>query len=84
MAFAVWMLFFDRHDVTTQYGYYRQLNDLKSQKEFYTTEIERITKTVEDIHSSPKELQRIAREKYQMKKDNEDVFVIVEVDEPHD
>src|SRR5690606_26907051 len=78
VAFIVWMLFFDRHDVTTQYGYYSQLKNLKAEKTFYTTEIERITKAIDDLNTSPQEQERVARERYQMKKDNEDIFVIVE------
>ena len=77
-AFVVWMLFFDRNDVATQYNYYSQLKELRAQKEFYTTEIDRVTKTLHDINSDPKALQRIAREKYKMKRENEDVFVIIE------
>ena len=78
VAFAVWMLFFDRHDMATQYGYYSQLNGLKAEKTFYTTEIERISKAIHDLNTDPQEQQRVARERYQMKKDNEDIFVIVE------
>lgn len=78
VAFAVWMLFFDRHDVTTQYDYYTQLKGLKAEKAFYTTEIEHINRTIDDLNNNPQELQRVAREKYKMKKENEDVFVIVE------
>ncbi|SEL85194.1 FtsB family cell division protein [Parapedobacter koreensis] len=81
VAFVVWMLFFDRHDVATQYDYYSQLKGLKAEKAFYTTEIERVTKTIHDLNTSPQELQRIAREKYKMKKENEDVFVILEREE---
>jgi len=81
VAFVVWMLFFDRHDVTTQYGYYSELKELEAQRDFYVKEMEIINKTVNDIHSDPEAVQRIARERYQMKKDNEDVFVIIEVDE---
>ena len=78
VAFVVWMLFFDRHDVTTQYGYYSQLKDLKAEKAFYSTEINRLTKAIDDMDNNPKELERVARERYQMKKENEDIFVIVE------
>ncbi len=78
VAFTVWMLFFDRHDVATQYSYYSQLKALKAEKVFYTTEIDRVTKTVEDLNTNPQELQRLARERYKMKKENEDVFVIIE------
>ncbi len=81
VVFAVWMLFFDRHDVTTQYGYYSELKSLEAERDFYIEEMERINQTVNDIHNSPEAVQRIARERYQMKKDNEDVFVIIEVDE---
>ncbi|WP_257670364.1 FtsB family cell division protein [Parapedobacter tibetensis] len=81
IAFAIWMLFFDRHDITTQYGYYTQLKGLKAEKAFYTTEIERVNKTVYDLNTNPQELQRMAREKYKMKKENEDVFVIIEQEE---
>ncbi|MBK1441099.1 septum formation initiator family protein [Parapedobacter sp. ISTM3] len=80
-AFMVWMLFFDRHDVTTQYDYYSQLKGLKAEKAFYTAEIERVAKTIHDLNTDPQALQRIAREKYKMKKENEDVFVIVEEEE---
>lgn len=77
-AFVVWMLFFDRHDITTQYGYYSELKNLQAEQQFYLDEMETLNKLVHDIYSDPEEIQRIAREKYQMKKDNEDVFVIVE------
>ncbi len=78
VAFVVWMLFFDRHDVTTQYQYYSQLKGLRAEKTFYTNEIERVTKTIHDLNNDPQALQRVAREKYKMKKENEDVFVIIE------
>ena len=81
VAFAVWMLFFDRHDVATQYDYYSQLKGLKEEKAFYTTEIERVNKAIHDLNTDPQALQRVAREKYKMKKENEDVFVIIEREE---
>jgi len=80
-AFVVWMLFFDRHDITTQYGYYSQLKGLKAEKAFYTAEIERVNHTIRALNTDPEALQRLAREKYKMKKENEDVFVIIEREE---
>ncbi|MFC3199772.1 septum formation initiator family protein [Parapedobacter deserti] len=81
VAFTVWMLFFDRHDVATQYDYYSQLKGLKAEKAFYTSEIERVTETMHALNTDPQALQRIARERYKMKKENEDVFVIIEREE---
>lgn len=80
LIFSVWMLFFDRHDVAAQYEYYVQRKALEQEKEFYDREIGRITQTLEDLESDPGELERIAREKYQMKKTDEDVYVILRVE----
>src|SRR5690554_6222244 len=82
VAFVIWMMFFDRYDITTQYSYYSQLKGLKIEKAFYTTEIDQVNKTIHDLNSDPEALQRMAREKYKMKKENEDVFVIIEREEP--
>lgn len=78
LAFIIWMLFFDRHDVATQYEYYSQLKGLKREKAFYTREIERVNKAIHDLNVDPQALERIARERYMMKRENEDVFVILE------
>src|SRR5690606_9569089 len=78
VAFIVWMLFFDRHDVTTQYGYYSQLKILKAEKTVVATEIEQITNAIDNFNTSLQEQEPVARERYQMKKDHEDIFVIVE------
>lgn len=78
--FAVWMLFFDRHDISTQFDYYSQLKSLKGEKEFYENEISRISQNIIDLEESSVEIERLAREKYQMKKDGEDVYVILRQD----
>lgn len=77
IAFVVWMLFFDRNDLSSQYQYRSQLKELQLEKEFYTKEIEKVQSDLEDLTSDPKKLQKFAREKYFMKKDNEDVYVII-------
>lgn len=78
IAFVVWMCFFDRYDITTQHSYYTQKKNLEEQKIFYESEIERIEKAIYNIQYDPNEIQRVAREKYKMKKSNEDIYVIVD------
>ncbi|TDS16266.1 FtsB family cell division protein [Sphingobacterium paludis] len=80
MAFVVWICFFDRYDLSTQFAYQQEKSKLENEKEFYETEIERMEKSIKDAQFSPTEIQRIARERYKMKKDNEDVYVIQEVE----
>ncbi|WP_134090992.1 septum formation initiator family protein [Olivibacter sp. XZL3] len=76
IAFVVWMLFFDRNDIASQYKYRSQLKGLKTEKEFYINEIAIVKKDLEELTSNLTRLQKFAREKYLMKKDNEDIFII--------
>jgi len=76
-AFIVWMLFFDKNDLLSQYEYHQQVVKLKQECNFYTTETAKVEKDMNELTSNPEQLEKFAREKYLMKKDNEDVFVIV-------
>ena len=77
IAFLTWMLFFDRNDLMSQYEYRRQLNKLQAEKEFYTTESTKAIKDLNELTTNREKLEKFAREKYLMKKENEDVFVII-------
>lgn len=76
-AFIVWMLFFDKNDLLSQYESHQQLAKLKQEKAFYTKETEKVNQDLSELTSNPQQLEKFAREKYLMKKDNEDVYVIV-------
>jgi cell division protein FtsB len=73
-----WLLYFDKNDVFTQYELIKKCNKLNSEKEYYIFEIENNKKEVEELQSNLKSLETFAREKYLMKRDNEDVFVFVQ------
>ncbi|TZF84979.1 septum formation initiator family protein [Pedobacter sp. BS3] len=77
VAFVVWMLFFDRNDLMSQYEYRTQLNKLEEEKEFYTQQIEKVKQDLDELTTNREQLEKFAREKYHMKKDNEDVYIIV-------
>ena len=77
VAFIVWMLFFDKNDLVSQFEYHQQVNNLKQERDFYKSETEKVSKDLDELTSDPEKLEKFAREKYLMKKDNEDVFVIV-------
>ncbi len=80
-AFAVWMLFFDKNDIIAQYEYSVQVNKLQQEKDFYTKEIALVKKDLKELDSNLNSAEKFAREKYFMKKANEDVFVIVKEEE---
>lgn len=75
IGFAVWMLFVDRNDLLTQIGRYRKLSELKNSNAYYNQKIEAAKTELETRKNDPAAYERLAREKYYMKKDNEDIFL---------
>lgn len=84
IAFVAWMLFFDRNDLMSQYDYRSQVNKLEAEKEFYIRETEKVKTDLDELNTNQEKLEKFAREKYLMKKENEDVFVIVKEDPEKD
>lgn len=76
LAFLAWITFFDRNDLITQVGYVHQLHTLQDQKIFLQRRIQRTDSDLYELKSNPAMLEKFAREKYLMKKDNEDVYLI--------
>jgi cell division protein DivIC len=76
ISFTVWILFFDRNDVLTQLDRRNELGSLKDNKAYYTQEIEKERRISEELQSDPTTIEKYAREKYMMKRDNEDLFII--------
>jgi cell division protein FtsB len=74
--FLAWMLFFDHNDVFTQMTRSRELSGLKSSKAYYQEQIAQTRAAVERIRINPLALEKIAREKFLMRRDGEDVFVV--------
>ena len=78
-VFAVWMIFFDSQDIiTTHFKLRKELNQLHESRSYYLGQIEETKKELEQLKSDAETLEKYAREKYRMKKDNEDLFVITE------
>jgi cell division protein DivIC len=75
-AFIILMLFIDHNDIFMQLDRRRQLNDLVASKEFYEKQIEQTRKNLADLQNNSAALEKYAREKFLLKRDNEDLFVI--------
>jgi cell division protein FtsB len=74
--FIVWMLFFDQRDYFQQRERQAELNKLEAKKRYYVEEIEKTRKQLEDLQHNPAALEKFARERYLMKRDGEDIFII--------
>ena len=79
IGFAVWVLFIDERDfITPRFRHVAELHKLEDQKQFYNAQIRAVSTELDQLKSNPATLEKYAREKYLMKRDNEDVFVIPE------
>lgn len=76
LAFVVWMLFFDRNDLASQYDYRTQVQKLEQEKAFYTSEIEKADSELKSLTTNIQSLEKFARERYFMRRENEDVYVV--------
>lgn len=78
LFFLIWMVFFDSNDVYSQYTMTKKLSTLEEQKEYYKEKIVEVKKDREELLSDEAMLEKFAREKYLMKKPEEDLFIVVE------
>lgn len=74
-VFVVWMLFFDENSYLTHREFDKEIKDLKTWIQHHEKRISEDKKVIKKLKDSL-ELERYAREKYLMKKENEDVFII--------
>ena len=78
ITLTVWVIFFDKNDLSTQIELRKEVKQLEEERNYYAHEIADITSDTRELNTNPKTLEKFAREKYYMKRDNEDIFVIVE------
>lgn len=77
LVFATWVLFVDDRDfITTHFRHVSELHKLEARKLYYEDQILTVRKELDQLKSNPAAIEKYAREKYMMKKDNEDLFVV--------
>lgn len=78
LFFIVWMYFCDEQNLRVQYKLYQQLQKLEVDRIHYTFQIHKIKQEKKAYKNNPKLLEKLAREKYYMKRAHEDLYVIIE------
>ncbi|WP_298300712.1 septum formation initiator family protein [Hydrotalea sp.] len=74
--FVVWMLFIDQRDVFYVWQQKHQLQALQLKKQYYEAQIKQVQSDLDNLQHNPAAIEKFAREKYLMKKPNEDVFIV--------
>ncbi|MBS1735006.1 MAG: septum formation initiator family protein [Bacteroidetes bacterium] len=75
-CFIVWMVFFDRNDIPQQFRRIHEYQKLRANEENMQNLISDTRDELKLLKTNPATLEKYAREKYLMKKDNEDLFVV--------
>ena len=81
IIFTTWMLFFDANNIISQAKLGAKLKSHQQKKTFYQQRIIEVKTEKEELKSNSKTREKFAREKYWMKKDNEDLYIIIPKDE---
>ena len=73
--FTVWMLFLDNTSYMEHRILNKQLNELEDNKKYYQDEIKKDEENIKEL-KNPDMQEKYAREKYYMKRDSEDIYII--------
>jgi cell division protein DivIC len=77
VLFGVWMIFFDKNNVINQIELRKNLHQYQKEKQYYMQQIAADSEATYDLMSDSTHLEKFARERYFMKKDSEDVFLMI-------
>ena len=76
VVFVLWVCFFDRNDVFTQWDRKKELEKLETSKAYYQAEIETTKKDLNDLEYNQAFFEKYARENFYLKRPNEEVFIV--------
>jgi cell division protein DivIC len=75
LAFLVWMTFFDDKSIGFMYNNAMKLKELKKSEKNMANSIEETKAELKLLTSNAKSVEKYAREKFYMKKENEELFI---------
>jgi cell division protein FtsB len=76
--FFVWIAFFDGNDLLSLFSNKLKLAETEAEIEYYQTKIDAVIAEGKKLRGSPEAIEKFARERFLMKKDNEDIFLFKE------
>lgn len=80
VVFFTWVFVFDKSNLLSQIDLTRKLYQLKDDKKYYMEQIRKDKIETNELLTNPEYIEKFARERYLMKKDSEDIFLIIRTD----
>jgi len=74
--FVIWMVFFDPKDILSDLERRDKLNELQTSELHLKAQITNAKQELDLLKNNAQSIEKYAREKYLMKKDNEDLFIV--------
>lgn len=78
LIFYFWLFFFDQHSIWERKGHEDNIESLEKEKAYFIDKIENDKNRIHELKTNRKNLEKFAREQYLMKKENEDIFIMIE------
>ncbi|MCX6306126.1 MAG: septum formation initiator family protein [Bacteroidetes bacterium] len=78
VAFVGWMIFFDSNNLLTRNHLQEKLDLINLEKKFYLQEIRKDSILTNQLMTDTTQLEKFARERYLMKKEKEDLFLVID------
>ena len=75
LFFLTWMIFLDNYSYFDHRFLDKQIEELEANTAYYREEIKKDRENIKQLKNSD-EIEKYAREKYYMKKDSEDIYII--------
>jgi len=75
LFFVAWMIFLDNYSYLDHRLLNREIDELEDNKKYYLEEIKKDEENIK-LLKNPDQIEKYAREKYYMKKDSEDIYII--------
>lgn len=75
LFFITWMIFLDNYSYFGHRILDKQIEDLEDNAAYYNQEIKKDKENIKQLKNS-EQIEKYAREKYYMKKDSEDIYII--------
>ncbi len=76
--FALYVIFFDSNSSMKRWAVKSENRDIKDEIEKYDTKIKKDSVAIENLKYSSEDFEKFARENYNIKKANEDIYIIKE------
>ena len=80
LIFFAWLLIFDQNNLIERRKINQEFKELTEERQYYLNKIDEDRKRIEELKTDNENLEKFAREQYLMKRENEDIFIIVEED----